>query len=100
LNEVRAICVPIDAKPTLARVDALAAKVAAKAAKSKHPSGLTHREVEVLRLLAQGKTDREIAEELFISHHTVMRHVSHILSKLDVDSRSAAAVSAVRLGLV
>jgi DNA-binding CsgD family transcriptional regulator len=61
---------------------------------------LSPREMDVLRLIAQGKTDREIADELFISRHTVMRHVSHILAKLEVESRSAAAASAVRLGLV
>ena len=62
--------------------------------------GLSPRELEVLRLLVDGKSDREIGEELFISHHTVMRHVSSILRKLDVDSRSAAAVYAVRNELV
>jgi DNA-binding CsgD family transcriptional regulator len=62
-------------------------------------AGLSKREVEVLRLLVTGRTDREIAEELFISHHTVMRHVSSILHKLDVNSRTAAAAWAVHHGL-
>jgi DNA-binding NarL/FixJ family response regulator len=44
-------------------------------------------------------SDREIAGHLFISHHTVMRHVSHILGKLGVDSRTAAATIAVREAL-
>jgi non-specific serine/threonine protein kinase len=62
--------------------------------------GLTRRELEVLRLLVEGLSDREIAERLFISPHTVMRHVAGILGKLDVSSRTAAATWAVRNGLV
>ena len=46
-----------------------------------YPGGLTQREVEVLHLLALGKSNREIAEELTISLNTVLRHVSHILAK-------------------
>ena len=61
--------------------------------------GLSPRELDVLHLLVDGKSDREIAAELFISHHTVMRHVSNILGKLGVDSRTAAATYAVRHGL-
>jgi non-specific serine/threonine protein kinase len=58
--------------------------------------GLSFRELEVLRLLAEGKSDREIAADLFISRHTVSRHVSNILGKLGVDSRTAAATYAAR----
>lgn len=61
--------------------------------------GLTRRELEVLRLLAEGASDREIAERLFISPHTVMRHVAAILRKLEVTSRTAAATWAVRHGV-
>jgi non-specific serine/threonine protein kinase len=63
-------------------------------------AGLTPRELEVLRLVAAGYSDRQIGEALFISHRTVMRHVEHILAKLDVDSRTAAATQAVRLNIV
>jgi predicted ATPase/DNA-binding CsgD family transcriptional regulator len=63
-------------------------------------NSLTPREMDVLRLVAQGKTDREIGDALFISHHTVMRHVSRILAKLDVESRTAAAAYALRHDLV
>jgi non-specific serine/threonine protein kinase len=59
-------------------------------------SVLSPREMDVLRLLVEGKSDREIAADLFISHHTVMRHVSNILGKLGVESRTAAATYAVR----
>jgi DNA-binding CsgD family transcriptional regulator len=67
---------------------------------SARPGGLTKRELEVLRLLVEGKSDREIAEDLYISRHTAMRHVSHILAKLGVESRTAAAAHAVRHDLV
>jgi predicted ATPase/DNA-binding CsgD family transcriptional regulator len=60
------------------------------------PWGLTAREMEVLRLLAQGLTDREIAEALFVSRRTASDHVGHILRKLDARSRSDAAAFAVR----
>jgi DNA-binding NarL/FixJ family response regulator len=62
--------------------------------------GMSRRELEVLRLLAEGKSDREIAAVLFISPHTVMHHVSNILDKLGVESRTAAATYAVRERLV
>jgi DNA-binding NarL/FixJ family response regulator len=57
---------------------------------------LTARELDVLRQIVEGKSDREIAAELFISHHTVSRHVSNILGKLGVESRTAAATYAAR----
>jgi ATP/maltotriose-dependent transcriptional regulator MalT len=55
------------------------------------PLGLTRRELEVMELVAAGKTNREIAEELFLSVRTVDRHVSRIFEKLDVSSRAAAS---------
>ncbi len=60
---------------------------------------LSTRERDVLRLLTEGRTDREIAEALSLSYRTVTTHVTAILTKLDVDSRTAAAVFAVRNGL-
>ena len=62
--------------------------------------GLTPREQEVLRLLAQGRTNPEIAGELFISPRTVGKHVEGILAKLGVESRAAAVGQALRHGLV
>jgi DNA-binding CsgD family transcriptional regulator len=62
--------------------------------------GLTPRERDVVRLLADGLTNRQIAERLVVSEHTVHRHVTNILRKLDLPSRTAAAAYAVRLGLV
>jgi non-specific serine/threonine protein kinase len=62
-------------------------------------SELTPRELEVLRLLAAGRTNKEIGDALFISHRTVNAHVTHIFAKLNVHSRAEAAVEAVRRGL-
>ncbi|MGH2562336.1 MAG: LuxR C-terminal-related transcriptional regulator [Thermomicrobiales bacterium] len=61
---------------------------------------LTSREVDVLRLIAEGKTNQIIADALFISHRTVTTHVDHIFCKLGVGARSAAATIAVRSGLI
>ena len=64
------------------------------------PEVLTEREVDVLRLLARGRSNKEIASALSITEKTVKTHVSNILAKLDVPSRTQAALHAVRLGLV
>ena len=61
--------------------------------------GLSARELDVLRLLVHGHSDRDIAEALFISHRTVTTHVTNILNKLGVESRTAAATVAVRQGI-
>ena len=61
---------------------------------------LTGREVEVLRLVATGLTNRAVAAELFLSEKTVARHLSNIFAKLGVNSRAAATAYAFRNGLV
>jgi two-component system, NarL family, response regulator LiaR len=63
------------------------------------PDPLTERELDVLRLVAQGRSNREIAEELVIAEMTVRTHVSNILSKLHLASRTQAALYALREGL-
>lgn len=63
-------------------------------------SQLTEREVEVLKLIAQGMSNREIARALSISHATVKTHVSNLLGKLHLADRTQAAIFAIRLGLV
>lgn len=63
------------------------------------PAGLTEREVEVLVLVAQGRTNRAIAEALFISEKTVTSHLTHIFTKLGVSSRAAATAFAYEHGL-
>ncbi len=63
-------------------------------------AGLTPRELEILSYIVQGRTDREIADALSVSHRTVGNHVSNMLSKLQVPSRTAAAIFAIRAGLI
>jgi DNA-binding CsgD family transcriptional regulator/tetratricopeptide (TPR) repeat protein len=70
-----------------------------KEAGSAPPMGLTRRELEVLRLVSEGRSNREIAGDLFITAKTASVHVSNILTKLHVSSRGAAAAAALRLGL-
>ena len=83
------------AAPALAEVDALVER-----AMSRSPRGLTERELEVLRLVAAGRTNKAIAAELVLSERTVERHVSNIFAKLGVSSRSAATAFAYEHGLV
>jgi DNA-binding NarL/FixJ family response regulator len=64
------------------------------------PAGLTVREVDVLRRVATGRSNREIAADLVLSEATVARHVSNILTKLGVRSRSAATAFAYENGVV
>jgi DNA-binding CsgD family transcriptional regulator len=85
----------LGAAPDIAEVEALSA-----AAPAGSPNGLTTRELEVLRLVAAGKTNRAIAEDLGISEKTVARHMSNIFTKLDLSSRSAATAYAYQHRLV
>jgi DNA-binding NarL/FixJ family response regulator len=61
---------------------------------------LTEREIEVLQLAGKGITNREIADQLSISHRTVQAHLSHIFNKLGVGSRTEAVVYALRKGVL
>jgi non-specific serine/threonine protein kinase len=70
-----------------------------RATRPRAPFGLTGRELEVLRLVASGCTNRQIAATLFITQRTAATHVTHILAKLGVESRTEAATCAVRFGL-
>ena len=65
-----------------------------------YPAGLSEREVEVLRLIAAGASNRDIAETLVISLNTVARHVNHILAKTNTANRAEAAIYAVHHGLL
>ena len=88
-------------QPSLARALALQERMAAQPSRAPHyPDGLTEREAEVLRLVAMGKTDREIAEAIFIATRTASTHVSNILSKIGAANRTEAASYANRQGLV
>lgn len=85
----------LGAGPDVIRVEELARK-----GETGGTSGLTPREIQVLRLVASGKTNRIIATELFISEKTVARHVSNILGKLGLSTRAAATAFAYQQGLV
>lgn len=76
------------------------AEVAGSRSQAGGPDELTPREVEVLRLLGRGLSNRQLAAELFVSEKTVKTHVSSILAKLGVSDRTQAALWAVRRGLV
>lgn len=89
----------LGAAPDLVRAQELSG-VASRTPVPRVGGGLTAREVQVLRLVAAGKTNRVIAAELFLSEKTVARHVSNILTKLQVASRSAATAYAYEHNLV
>ena len=89
LTAAREVFERLGALPDLARSEALLI-----AESTAPPGGLTSREIEVLRLIARGLTNRAIAEKLHISEKTVARHVSNIFLKLDLSSRSAATAYA------
>ena len=80
--------------------DALAALRAHAARQQARPGGLSGREVDVLRLAAQGHTTREIAELLFISAKTADRHIQNLYTKIGASNRAAATRWAVEHGLV
>ncbi len=95
LDAARRVFQQLGAAPDVARVEALSRAAAVGA-----PGGLTGREVEVLRLVAAGKTNREIAEALALSDHTVRRHLQNIFNKIGVSSRAAATAFAFQRDLV
>jgi len=76
------------------------AEVPPEPLRARLPQPLTPRELEVLELLAQGKTNRDIAEDFVISVGTVKNHVEHLIAKLEVSDRTQAVVRALRLGLI
>ena len=109
LRAAAAIARRLGAKPLMREIELLARRArleideveapTPKAAPAS-PSGLTARELEVIQLVAAGRTNRQIAEELFISEGTSGAHVSNILGKLGVQGRTEAAAVAHRLGLL
>jgi DNA-binding CsgD family transcriptional regulator len=92
LDGARKVFEELGARPDIERIDALRTRP--------HDGGLTAREAEVLRLLASGKTNREIARSLGLSEKTVARHVSNIFTKTGVPSRAAATAYAYENRLI
>jgi DNA-binding NarL/FixJ family response regulator len=93
-DAARAVFRQLGAVPDLARVDQLAKRSIRAVA-----GGLTAREVQVLRLVAAGSTNRQIADALVISERTVARHVANMFTKLGVSTRTAASAFAFKHGL-
>ena len=100
LDAAKKVFVQLGAGPDVAAVEAMAAPVRAEARPAPDAHGLSAREREVLLLVASGKTNRAIADALFLSEKTVDRHVSNIFVKLDVASRAAATAWAYQHHLV
>jgi len=96
----RALTLPAAVAEALTSAREIADAEEAKAQNQSTPDDLTPRERQVLQLLAEGKSDKEIGEALFISHRTVMGHVANLLAKLGVPSRTAVAHAAARRGLL
>jgi DNA-binding NarL/FixJ family response regulator len=93
LQAARAVFTELGAEPELSRVEALLGRAT-------RPAGLTERELQVLRLVAAGLSNRRIATTLVLSERTVHRHLSNIFIKLGVSSRAAATAYAYQNRLV
>ena len=100
LDGARAVFVALGATPDLERLDLLESTDTAAAAAGPDAGPLSPRELEVLRLVATGRTNHAIAAELVLSERTVARHVSNIFAKLGLSSRSAATAYAFQHHLV
>ena len=112
LAEAHAVAVALRARPLAAELEALARRARLSLESEEAPAavsdgdgaaervGLTARELEVLRLVAAGETNRSIGRTLYISEKTVSVHISRILAKLDARGRVEAAGLALRLGLL
>jgi DNA-binding CsgD family transcriptional regulator len=100
LTDALAISREVGMRSLEERVVALLEPARAHPTKTRHyPSGLTSREVEVLRLIAAGKSNRDIADTLYISLSTVATHVRNILTKTGTANRTEAAAYALHQGL-
>jgi len=92
LDEASDICTRLGAMPTLRRIESIAEHLSEQTAIMARtaPAGLSPREIEVLRLLAEGRSNREIAETLFLSVRTVERHVTNLYTKIGAHNRVEA----------
>jgi DNA-binding CsgD family transcriptional regulator len=96
IDEVRPVFASLGARPALARADAVAARLAIVPAPPAYPAGLSEREVQVLRLVVEGLSNRAIADRLFLSARTVQVHLAHIFAKTGAENRAAATAFALR----
>ncbi len=99
LNQAEAIARKHGSLAELALIEQLRPDLTATHTSDKLPFGLSAREGEVLRLVTQGRSNRAIAEALFLSEKTVANHLTSVFGKLGVDNRAAATALAVRLKL-
>jgi DNA-binding CsgD family transcriptional regulator/tetratricopeptide (TPR) repeat protein len=101
IEEAKSQCVDLGLIPLHERLNLLLTQIEPRPAPAAgYPDGLTRREVEVLRLVAAGKTNPEIGVQLYISSRTVATHVSNILTKISAANRAEAATYAARGGLL
>ena len=101
IDEALTISQELGMRPLVERVlECLERAKSQPVASPAYPDGLTQREVEVLRLIALGRSDRDIAAELVLSTRTVNTHVRNILNKTAAANRTEAATYASRNGLV
>ena len=105
LREAYDAATRLGARPLASHMETLARKMrlrlgvpaAAEDAAAPAPYGLTERELEVLALMAAGRTNRQIAEEMFLAEKTVKNYVSNLLAKMEMSRRSEAAAYAARV---
>jgi DNA-binding CsgD family transcriptional regulator/tetratricopeptide (TPR) repeat protein len=103
LREAQALARQLRAEPLLRKIDRLAVRARLPATTpepAENTFGLTPRETDVLRVLATGKSNAEIAAELYVSTNTVATHVSHILTKLRLSTRTEAIALTHRAGIL
>ena len=98
LDESRQIALSLGLQPLASRIDESRARYQARLVAK--PAGLTTRELDVLRLISEGRTNKEIAQALFISTHTVAVHVARVLQKTGTSNRTEAAAYATRRHLL
>ena len=94
MDEGEQIAVALGMRPLAARIAGFRERYRVRL--DRKPAGLTIRELEILRLIAAGKANKEIAQALFISTHTVAIHVAHVLAKTGASNRTGAAAYAAR----
>jgi DNA-binding NarL/FixJ family response regulator len=97
LDEASSIAIDLGMTPLAAQVQILQDRIAAEPLRPPaYPDRLTQREVDVLRLIAAGKSNREIAEELFLSLRTIERHITNLYTKISARGKADATAYALR----